>query len=253
MAFDGNEEPMTQPMQTSVVSNSDAAEMPPKVQPLAADLATECTMLSLRVFLPDGQPSRSFEYLTNEMVRAASTNNLLYQWNATGNEYFRIELQRSLQEGVSRFKKNSLDLAGKLPFALKMMSLGLGARDLWVDFSQAGGMYGTDDGMICGLREMLEVKGARLKAGSKRQFQIKKISVEGTGWKHLFMICRSRAIRHRRCYPSACLTPPAFSGPESPSSGSMWTSIMRAGFGSDTSGESTISQPSAMQACPGAV
>ena len=129
MAFDGNEEPMTQPMQTSVVSNSDAAEMPPKVQPLAADLATECTMLSLRVFLPDGQPSRSFEYLTNEMVRAASTNNLLYQWNATGNEYFRIELQRSLQEGVSRFKRNSLDLAGKLPFTIKILSLGFGARD----------------------------------------------------------------------------------------------------------------------------
>lgn len=150
---------------------------------------------TIEISLPDGETSRSFAQMTSEMARAASNNNLLHQWTAPGCEFFRSEMQRSLQQGVFQRKRNSLDLAGKLPFALKMMSLGLGAQDLWVDFSQAGGMYGTDDGMICCLREMLEVKGAKRKSGSKRQFQIKKISVDGTGWKHLFIICRSSILR----------------------------------------------------------
>ena len=128
--------------------------------------------------------------MTGEMARAASNNNLLYQWIAPGCEVFRSGVQRSLQRGVPQNKRNSLDLAGKLPLSLKMMSLGLRPQDLWIDFSQAGGMYGTDDGMIPCLREMLEVKGAKLKSGTARHFQIKKISVDGTGWKHLFLVCR---------------------------------------------------------------
>ena len=168
-----------------------AHETSPRYSTMAEDQSLADTMSAVHISLPgDVESCRSFARKTGGMARAASNNNLLYQWMAPGCGVFRSEVQRSLQRGVSQNKRNSLDLAGKLPLTLKMMSLGLRPQDLWIDFSQAGGMYGTDDGMIPSLREMLEVKGAKLKSGTTCHFQIKKISVDGTGWKHLFLVCR---------------------------------------------------------------
>ena len=172
--------------------------LPPCIE--ANDEENPSVFNSIEISLPSGEVSRSFAYMTTAMAHAAADNNLLYQWTAPGCEFFRCQVQRYLQEGVVMCKRNLLDLASKVPFALKMMSLGLSAQDLWVDFSFAGGMYGTDDGMICCLREMIELKGARCKAGTKGQFQIKKISVDGTGWKHLFFICRFRAQQLLSCF-----------------------------------------------------
>jgi len=100
------------------------------------------TITAIRVSLPgDGDSCRSFARMTQEMAHAASQNNLLHQWMAPGNSFFRSEVQISLQEGVPKGRRNSLDLAGKIPLALKMLSLGLSQQDLSIDFSQAGGMY----------------------------------------------------------------------------------------------------------------
>ncbi len=89
---------------------------------MADDQSLADAMSAVHISLPgDVESCRSFARMTGEMARAASNNNLLYQWIAPGCEVFRSGVQRSLQRGVPQNKRNSLDLAGKLPLALKMM------------------------------------------------------------------------------------------------------------------------------------
>ena len=98
----------------------------------------------------------------------------------------------TMYRGVSNFGRNALDMAGKVTFSVKMMSLGLTDRELFVDAAQAGGLYGRDDGFIYSLRQYLEIKGSRLKKGTANSYFFTKVRYQGTRWSHLFLVCRKK-------------------------------------------------------------
>jgi hypothetical protein len=146
---------------------------------------------SVDVSLPaERDPARVFCHLTKRMLCGMSGVNILSLWPDSAG--FRQQVKTTLQTGVSCQRRNALDLAGKVPLSLKLLSLGVNNAELLVDFAQAGGLYGTDDGFIYSLKEFLEIKGAKRKKNTKNQYHIKKISVLGTGWRHLFLICRGK-------------------------------------------------------------
>ena len=62
-----------------------------------------------------------------------------------------------------------------------------------MDCAQAGGLHGKGDGSLVaadGRAEGIEIKGAGLKRGKKCSFAFKGIRVQGTSWKHLFLLGR---------------------------------------------------------------
>ena len=61
---------------------------------------------------------------------------------------------------------------------------------MWVDSAQAGGLYDTADAFFPWKKASVEIKGARLKAGTINQCVIKKIRHLGTDWNFLVFVCR---------------------------------------------------------------
>ena len=156
-----------------------------------AGLSPIASLDSVDVSLPAGRdPTRVFDHLTKRMLCGMSGSNILSLWQ--GSAHFREQVKITLQKGVSCQRRNALDLAGKVPLSLKLLSIGVTNEELLIDFAQAGGLFGTDDGFIYRLKQFLEIKGAKRKRNTKNQFHIKKISVVGTGWMHLFLICRGK-------------------------------------------------------------
>ena len=105
--------------------------------------------------------------------------------------------------GKSQLGRNALDLAGKGPLAAVLKhALSGSAADVLVDSAQAGGLFGRSDGFIRSQREFMEVKGAQAKlrlphparqhAAMSNQYEINDIRLEGTEWRHLFLVCRPR-------------------------------------------------------------
>lgn len=103
---------------------------------------------------------------------------------------YRSKIQKILSKGVRKCQRNALDLAGKVPFSLLMEKIGVDQHQLWVDSAQAGGLYDTADGFLPRKRAFVEIKGARLKAGTKNQYMMKKIRHIGTDWHYLAFVCR---------------------------------------------------------------
>jgi hypothetical protein len=104
---------------------------------------------------------------------------------------YRSKLQHILAKGVPKLQRNALDLAGKVPFSLMMKRIGLDSKQLWVDSAQAGGLYETADAFLPRKLAYVEIKGARLKAGTKNQYLMKDIRHIRTEWNFLVFVCRS--------------------------------------------------------------
>ena len=73
-----------------------------------------------------------------------------------------------------------------------MKRIGFGHDELWIDIAQAGGLYGTADAFMPNRKMFIEVKGARMKAGTKSQFLMKNVRHLGTDWDVLVFVCRSK-------------------------------------------------------------
>ena len=104
---------------------------------------------------------------------------------------YKSKLQHILATGVRKKHRNALDLAGKVPFSLMMKQIGVDSQQLWVDSAQAGGLYDTADAFLPRKMAYVEIKGARLKAGTKNQYLMKDIRHVGTDWNFLVFVCRS--------------------------------------------------------------
>ena len=104
---------------------------------------------------------------------------------------YKSKLQHILAKGVQKKQRNALDLAGKVPFSLMMKRIGVNSEKLWVDSAQAGGLYDTADAFLPKKVAYVEIKGARLKAGTKNQYLMKDIRHIGTDWNFLVFVCRS--------------------------------------------------------------
>jgi hypothetical protein len=104
---------------------------------------------------------------------------------------YRSKLQHILAKGVRKQHRNALDLAGKVPFSLMMQQIGVDSQQLWVDSAQAGGLYDTADAFLPRKMAYVEIKGARLKAGTKNQYLMKDIRHIETDWNFLVFVCRS--------------------------------------------------------------
>jgi hypothetical protein len=82
--------------------------------------------------------------------------------------------------------------AGKVPFSQLMKRIGFDHNKLWVDSAQAGGLYGTADAFMPEKKFFIEIKGARMKAGTKSQFLMKNVRHLGADWDVLVFVCRSK-------------------------------------------------------------
>uniref|UniRef100_A0A7S0EZJ6 Uncharacterized protein n=1 Tax=Hanusia phi TaxID=3032 RepID=A0A7S0EZJ6_9CRYP len=98
-----------------------------------------------------------------------------------------------------------MDLAGKLPLAVKALSIGVSVDELLIDVAQAGGLHGKSDGSIVHWhrgdhgdvlsprvavdirQESIEVKSCSSRRGCQRTFGVK--SIRGP-FKHLFIVAR---------------------------------------------------------------
>ena len=102
---------------------------------------------------------------------------------------------KKMRKGLPRHSRDCMDMAGKLPLALKALDAGISPQELLIDCAQAGGLHGRGDGSLVGndgRAEGIEIKGAGLKSKKKRTFAFKGIRVRGTNWKHLFLLGRQR-------------------------------------------------------------
>jgi hypothetical protein len=101
-------------------------------------------------------------------------------------------LNAQLLAGVPRNARDALDLAGKLPLALKANAIGIPPHELNIDPAQAGGLLGKFDAIIRGAAGVggVEIKGARSYRGHKT-FQLSRLR-PGTPFEHLLLVVRSR-------------------------------------------------------------
>jgi hypothetical protein len=101
-------------------------------------------------------------------------------------------LNAQLLAGVPRNARDALDLAGKLPLALKANAIGIPPHELNIDPAQAGGLLGKFDAIIRGAAGVggVEIKGARSYRGHKT-FQLSRLRA-GTPFEHLLLVVRSR-------------------------------------------------------------
>ena len=149
---------------------------------------TNDTVESLDVSVRANQKQR---FTKNEILamRATSILDLLHK-DKKGE--FRKKLSNTFAHGLSKNSCHALDLAGKVPFGLLMKSIGVNHNELYVDSALSGGLYSSADAFIPGSGTFLEIKSAKLKAGTQKQFQIKKISHLNTSWKYLIFVCRTK-------------------------------------------------------------
>ncbi|KAJ1465381.1 hypothetical protein T484DRAFT_1757458 [Baffinella frigidus] len=102
-----------------------------------------------------------------------------------------------LLRDVPRNGRDALDLAGKLPLALKGLDIGLKPEHLLLDCAQAGGLHGRDDGAVLNqktkVREPIEVKSGIRRRSKRCAFTFKRIdSGQDAQWRHLFLVGRER-------------------------------------------------------------
>ena len=120
-------------------------------------------------------------------------------------------LNAQLRAGVSSNRRDALDLAGKLPLAIKALAVGISPAELNIDPSQAGGLLGKFDAKITRVgalppagipapsgchqhadpnRGGIEIKGARSYRGRKT-FQFSRLR-PSTPFEHLLFVARER-------------------------------------------------------------
>jgi hypothetical protein len=85
--------------------------------------------------VPD--PAGSFLHLSAQEIRAMQSANLLQLIANDRGKTFLKKLETTLKDGVPRNLRDALDLAGKIPLTIKMLSQNVSAKDLLIDFSQA--------------------------------------------------------------------------------------------------------------------
>ena len=149
---------------------------------------TNDSVQSLDVSVRANQKQR---FTKNEILAMRSTSILDLLHNDTKGE-FRKKLKDTFAHGLSKNSCHALDLAGKVPFGLLMQSIGVNHKELYVDSALSGGLYSSADAFIPGSGTFLEIKSAKLKAGTEHQFQIKKIGHLNTSWKYLIIVCRTK-------------------------------------------------------------
>ena len=119
------------------------------------------------------------------LTRVIDANNLLQLIQI---DTYLAQLNKQLRVGVPRNARDALDMAGKLPLALKAHSIGIPLHELNIDPAQAGGLLGKFDALVgC---SGAEIKGARSCRGD-RTFQFSRLR-SGTPFEHLLLVARSR-------------------------------------------------------------
>jgi hypothetical protein len=116
------------------------------------------------------------------------------------NSSYLTGLNVQLLAGVPRNARDALDMAGKLPLALKANAIGIPPHELNIDPAQAGGLLGKFDATISGSGGVpgaaggggVEIQGARSSnRGHKKTFQLSRLR-PGTRFEHLLLVVRSR-------------------------------------------------------------
>ena len=136
----------------------------------------------------------SQEYSQNSAIVSAGidASNMLRLLQSAA---FRNRCRTQMEMGVSRNKRDALDMAGKVTLALMAMSVGIFEDVLFLDPAQAGGLIGKSDGAIInsqGHKELIEVKGCKCRKGKKFTVTLKDIRLNGTNFKHLIAVARKR-------------------------------------------------------------
>ena len=140
------------------------------------------------------QANTKLHFTKNEILAMRATS-ILDLLNKDSKGEFRNKLKNTFAKGMSKNSCHALDLAAKVPFCLLMQSIGVNHRELYVDSSLSGGLYSSADAFIPRTGTFAEIKSAKVKAGSKHQFQIKKIRHLGTSWKYLIFVCRTKQLK----------------------------------------------------------
>ena len=122
---------------------------------------------------------------TSPLTRVIDASNLLQLIQI---DTYLAQLNKQLRVGVPRNARDALDMAGKLPLALKAHSIGIPLHELNIDPAQAGGLLGKFDALVG--RSGAEIKGARSCRGD-RTFQFSRLR-SGTPFEHLLLVARSR-------------------------------------------------------------
>ena len=88
------------------------------------------------------------------LARVIDANNLLQLIQI---DTYLAQLNKQLRVGVPRNARDALDMAGKLPLALKAHSIGIPLHELNIDPAQAGGLLGKFDALV--RRSGADIKG----------------------------------------------------------------------------------------------
>lgn len=126
---------------------------------------------------------------------ALQATNLLHLLSCAHDGRWVRRWNKKMRKGLPQHNRDCMDMAGKLPLALKALDAGISPQELLVDCAQAGGLHGRGDGSLVasdGRAEGIEIKGAGLKRGKRCTFAFKGIRLRGTDWKHLFLLGRER-------------------------------------------------------------
>ena len=129
------------------------------------------------------------------LARAIADMNILA---LVQNSSYLTGLNAQLLAGVPGNARDALDMAGKLPLALKANAIGIPPHELNIDPAQAGGLLGKFDATISGSGGGpgaagvggVEIKGARSRRGHKKTFQLSRLR-PGTRFEHLLLVVRS--------------------------------------------------------------
>jgi len=129
------------------------------------------------------------------LARAIADMNIL---TLVQNSSYLTGLNAQLLAGVPGNARDALDMAGKLPLALKANAIGIPPHELNIDPAQAGGLLGKFDATISGSGGGpgaagvggVEIKGARSRRGHKKTFQLSRLR-PGTRFEHLLLVVRS--------------------------------------------------------------
>ena len=129
------------------------------------------------------------------LARAIIDNNILV---LVEDPSYLTGLNAQLLTGVPQNARDALDMAGKLPLALKANAIGIPPHELNIDPAQAGGLLGKFDAIISASGGVpgaagvggVEIKGARSYRGHKT-FQLSRLRA-GTPFEHLLLVVRSR-------------------------------------------------------------
>ena len=78
---------------------------------------------------------------TNNEISAMQTTSMLDLFYKDSKGDFRKNLTDAFAHGLKKGSCHSLDLAGKVPFSLLMLSIGVNHKELYVDSALSGGLY----------------------------------------------------------------------------------------------------------------